>query len=315
MAMDDTRYSERAQTSRILCLDDEEPVLKSLRRLLKNVRYEVTCYTSAVEALAYLEKNDVDLIISDMRMPEMNGDKFLTKAAEIAPNTVRILLTGYADLDSTINAINDGKIHRYMQKPWDNNELLDIVASEISLKQREDERKHYEKLVKSLSTTDGLTGLLNRGAFFEQLEAQCECGTLMTGMAPSYLVLLDVDKFSAINEKVGPQTGDDVLKLVGRMMTCNLRSGDLIARIEDDEFGVLINQYTKEDCIDTVIERIRNFMTERTFLVRNHPIDLTISLAAAPIEIGSSADAVYKRASDAMSKAQAEGGDRYEIAD
>lgn len=70
--MDDTRYTERAQTSRILCLDDEEAVLKSLRRLLKNVRYEVTCHTSAAAALAFLEDNDVDLIISDMRMPEMS---------------------------------------------------------------------------------------------------------------------------------------------------------------------------------------------------------------------------------------------------
>jgi len=313
--MDDTRYTERAQTSRILCLDDEEAVLKSLRRLLKNVRYEVTCHTSAAAALAFLEDNDVDLIISDMRMPEMSGDKFLTKAAEIAPHTVRILLTGYADLDSTINAINDGKIHRYMQKPWDNNELLEVVASEISIKQREDERKHYEKLVKSLATTDGLTGLLNRSAFIEQLDAQCECGTLMTGMAPSYLVLLDVDKFSEINNNVGPQTGDDVLKLVGRMLSCNLRSGDLIARTEDDEFAILINQYTKDDSIDTVVERIREFMTERTFLVRNHPIDLTVSLGAAPIEVGASADSVYKRASVALAKAQNQGGDRYEIAD
>ena len=313
--MDDTRYTERAQTSRILCLDDEEAVLKSLRRLLKNVRYEVTCHTSAAAALAFLEDNDVDLIISDMRMPEMSGDKFLTKAAEIAPHTVRILLTGYADLDSTINAINDGKIHRYMQKPWDNNELLEVVASEISIKQREDERKHYEKLVKSLATTDGLTGLLNRSAFIEQLDAQCECGTLMTGMAPSYLVLLDVDKFSEINNNVGPQTGDDVLKLVGRMLSCNLRSGDLIARTEDDEFAILINQYTKDDSIDTVVERIREFMTARTFLVRNHPIDLTVSLGAAPIEVGASADSVYKRASVALARAQNQGGDRYEIAD
>ncbi len=315
MAIDDTRYTERAQTSRILCLDDEEAVLKSLRRLLKNVRYEVQCYTSAAEALAYLEHTEVDLIISDMRMPEMSGDRFLTKAAEIAPNTVRILLTGYADLESTITAINDGKIHRYMQKPWDNDELLEIVASEIALKQREDERKHYEKLVSSLATTDGLTGLLNRTAFLEQLESQAECGTLMTGMAASYLILMDVDRFAKINDEVGPQTGDDVLKLVGRMLTCNLRSGDLIARIEADEFAIIINQYTKEDCIDTVIERIRGFMTERTFLVRNHPVDLTVSLAAAPIAVGENADAVYKKASEALVKAQSAGGDRYEIAD
>lgn len=315
MAFDDTRYTERAQTSRILCLDDEEAVLKSLRRLLKNVRYEVQCHTSAAEALAYLEQNEVDLLISDMRMLEMSGDKFLTKAADIAPNTVRILLTGYADLETTINAINDGKIHRYMQKPWDNEELLEIVASEISLKQREDERKHYEKLVSSLATTDGLTGLLNRTAFLEQLESQAECGTLMTGMAASYLILMDVDGFAKINDEVGPQTGDDILKLVGRMLTCNLRSGDLIARVEADEFAIIINQYTKEDCIDTVIERIRGFMTERTFLVRNHPVDLTVSLAAAPIAVGASADGVYKKASEALAKVQSAGGDRYEIAD
>ena len=298
----------------VLILDDDLQVLSALKRALRK-HFNVTAFDNAQAALSALQQDFYPVIISDMRMPEMSGDKFLTKAAEIAPNTVRILLTGYADLESTINAINDGKIHRYMQKPWDNDELLEIVASEISLKQREDERKHYEKLVSSLATTDGLTGLLNRTAFLEQLESQAECGTLMTGMAASYLILMDVDGFAKINDDVGPQTGDDVLKLVGRMLTCNLRSGDLIARVEADEFAIIINQYTKEDCIDTVIERIRGFMTERTFLVRNHPIDLTVSLAAAPIAVGDNAEGVYKKASEALAKAQSAGGDRYEIAD
>ena len=312
---DNSRYLDRTEAAKILCVDDEESVVNSLRRVLRSSHYEVIGFTSAPEALNHLESNDVDLIISDMRMPEMRGDEFLAKTMSIAPNTVRILLTGYSDFDMTVSAINEGRIHRYMSKPWDNSELLAIINEELVQKQRNDEKRNYDELVKSLTATDPMTGLLNRAALMEQVEAQAIVGTALPGVAPSYLILLDVDNFSSIVESVGPQTSEDVLKLVGRLLTFNLRSGDIIARTEDDEFGIMLNQYAAEDCITGIMERVRMKLASRSYLVRNKKVDIQITLAAKAIDIGDDPEKLYSAAKKALKFAKSEGKNRSEIAD
>jgi diguanylate cyclase (GGDEF)-like protein len=248
-------------------------------------------------------------------MPEMRGDEFLAKTMSITPNTVRILLTGYSDFDMTVSAINEGRIHRYMSKPWDNSELLAIINEELVQKQRDDEKRNYDELVKSLTATDPLTGLLNRTALMEQVEAQAIVGTALPGVAPSYLILLDVDNFSSIVESVGPQTSEDVLKLVGRLLSFNLRSGDIIARTEDDEFGIMLNQYAPEDCITGIMERVRMKLASRTYLVRNQKVDIQITLAAKAIDIGDDPEELYNAAKKALKFAKSEGKNRSEIAD
>lgn len=104
------------ELARILCVDDEPNVLAGLSRLLFD-DYEVDTATSGKEALEALEKNAYAVIISDMRMPEMNGAQFLALAKQRAPDTVRILLTGQSDIESAISAINDGNIFRFLIKP------------------------------------------------------------------------------------------------------------------------------------------------------------------------------------------------------
>jgi diguanylate cyclase (GGDEF)-like protein len=314
-SLDNSRYLDRTEAAKILCVDDEESVVNSLRRVLRSSHYEVIGFTSAPEALNYLESNEVDLIVSDMRMPEMRGDEFLAKTMSITPNTVRILLTGYSDFDMTVSAINEGRIHRYMSKPWDNSELLSIINEELVQKQRVDEKRNYDELVKSLTATDPLTGLLNRTALMEQVEAQAVVGTALPGVAPSYLILLDVDNFSSIVESVGPQTSEDVLKLAGRLLSFNLRSGDIIARTEDDEFGIMLNQYAPEDCINGIMERVRTKLASRTYLVRNQKVDIQITLAAKAIDIGDDPEELYKAAKKALKFAKSEGKNRSEIAD
>jgi diguanylate cyclase (GGDEF)-like protein len=314
-SLDNSRYLDRTEAAKILCVDDEESVVNSLRRVLRSSHYEVIGFTSAPEALNYLESNEVDLIVSDMRMPEMRGDEFLAKTMSITPNTVRILLTGYSDFDMTVSAINEGRIHRYMSKPWDNSELLSIINEELVQKQRDDEKRNYDELVKSLTATDPLTGLLNRTALMEQVEAQAVVGTALPGVAPSYLILLDVDNFSSIVESVGPQTSEDVLKLAGRLLSFNLRSGDIIARTEDDEFGIMLNQYAPEDCINGIMERVRTKLASRTYLVRNQKVDIQITLAAKAIDIGDDPEELYKAAKKALKFAKSEGKNRSEIAD
>jgi response regulator RpfG family c-di-GMP phosphodiesterase len=111
----------------VLCVDDELDIIHAMKRLLRKQNYNLLFASSGAKALELMQQNNVHLIISDMRMPAMSGAELLEKVAMSYPNSYRILLTGYADMESTVNAINKGKIHKYLQKPWDNDELISSI--------------------------------------------------------------------------------------------------------------------------------------------------------------------------------------------
>ncbi|SFF83289.1 Response regulator c-di-GMP phosphodiesterase, RpfG family, contains REC and HD-GYP domains [Duganella sp. CF458] len=143
----------------ILCVDDEPNILSSLRRLFRGKGYEVLTAISGAQGLDLLEQQPVDLVISDMRMPEMDGARFLAQVRERWPNTVRLLLTGYSDVQSIQDAINCGEIYRYITKPWDDNDILLIVRHALERHQLELEKQRLEALtlqqneeLKSLNT-------------------------------------------------------------------------------------------------------------------------------------------------------------------
>ena len=110
----------------ILLVDDEVSITKALQRLFRKEGYHILTASSGQEGLELLEKAEksVSLIISDQRMPEMNGAQFLEKAKEIFPDAIRFLLTGYSDMDAIVDAVNKGEIHRYLTKPWNDDDLL-----------------------------------------------------------------------------------------------------------------------------------------------------------------------------------------------
>ena len=126
----------------LLLVDDEPSVLSALRRLFRPHGYQVLQATSGADALALLSEQPVDLVISDMRMPAMDGASLLEAVRLRQPDTVRILLTGYADIGSTVAAINRGEIHRYIAKPWDDQDMLLVVRE--ALKRRDLERQNVQ---------------------------------------------------------------------------------------------------------------------------------------------------------------------------
>lgn len=130
----------------LLLVDDEQNILSSLRRLFRPVGYKIHMATGGQQGLEILEKEKIDLIISDMKMPEMDGAEFLAKVAKQWPDTVRILLTGYADIESTISAVNEGKIYQYISKPWDDNDILISVRQALHQKYLEKERDRLLEL-------------------------------------------------------------------------------------------------------------------------------------------------------------------------
>ena len=133
----------------VLLVDDEEMVLNSIKSFFAiEVDYNLLTYTSPAKALEDLEMNhhQIDLVISDYLMPEMDGISFLAKVKEKVPLAPRILLTGYADKENAIKAINEIGLYQYVEKPWDNEELKLIVRNgleKVTLLQ-ELQRKIYE---------------------------------------------------------------------------------------------------------------------------------------------------------------------------
>lgn len=118
---------------KVLCVDDESNILKSLRRLFISEPFEMFAASSGFEALELMDQHQFDVIISDMRMPEMSGAEFLKKAFAKQPDSYRILMTGYADISSTVAAVNEGRINRYISKPWNNQELITSVHDGLHL--------------------------------------------------------------------------------------------------------------------------------------------------------------------------------------
>jgi len=139
--------STEIKVANLLFVDDEPNILKSLKRLFRGSEYEVHIAEGGAEGLKILEQAPIDLVISDMRMPQMDGAEFLTRVAEQWPDTVRILLTGYADLESTVAAVNKGKIYSYCSKPWEDNELKILVNNALEQKRLREERQQLFAII------------------------------------------------------------------------------------------------------------------------------------------------------------------------
>jgi DNA-binding NtrC family response regulator len=135
----------------VVIVDDEEMVLKSLGAFLSlETEYDVHTFLSAGEALKFIEQNGTHVVISDYLMPEMDGMRFLKHVKDLKPEVPRIILTGYADKENAIKGINEVGLYQYLEKPWDNSDLLIILRNAL-------ERQRLLKAL--LSKMDELKGL------------------------------------------------------------------------------------------------------------------------------------------------------------
>lgn len=180
--------------SRLLLVDDEPLVLKALRRVLSlapivsngvSHRPEIDLFTEPEAALAKARHTAYDVVISDYRMPAMDGVELLTQFRSIQPNTVRIILSGHADLNGLIGAINQAGIDRFIAKPWNDSDLVSTVAE--ALTQRE-LRMENERLADQARLAQG--SLSAEEAERRRLEA-IEPGITRVNWGPDGSVLLD----------------------------------------------------------------------------------------------------------------------------
>jgi len=135
---------------KILIVDDEAEVISALKRLLRRPNYIIESTVDPYEAVKLLEMEQYDILITDLRMPNLSGIELLVHSTEIAPETLRILMTGYPDVNIIADAVNNGRIFKYINKPWDNDIFVNLVEEAIEeIEQRE---------IHSLQADDVLTG-------------------------------------------------------------------------------------------------------------------------------------------------------------
>ncbi len=146
-----TNTTEAAKAT-LLFVDDEPNIISALQRLFRPQGYRIFTATSGSEGLEIMAREQVDLVISDMRMPQMDGAAFLEQVAGRWPQTVRILLTGYADLQSAVAAINKGGIYRYLSKPWEDNDIRNTVSDALEKLQLKATVERQNAELKDLNT-------------------------------------------------------------------------------------------------------------------------------------------------------------------
>ena len=132
----------------ILFVDDEKNVLRSLERLFRKEGYDILTASSGEEGLRKLDGRQISVIVSDQRMPGMTGSEFLRRSKKLSPDTIRIMLTGYADISATMDAINKGEVYRFITKPWNDEEIKLIIRDVLKYYELTNENKRLFKLTR-----------------------------------------------------------------------------------------------------------------------------------------------------------------------
>ncbi len=302
----------------LLVVDDEPYILSTLAALL-SAEYEVLTASSAEAAQAIFAQREIDLILSDQRMRHMSGVQLLEWVREHHPRTVRLLMTGFAELEEAVEAINRAQVFRYLFKPWRTEELLETLQTaarsfrlerankqllqelrtlNLELERRVQQRtREYEetnleleqknKMLEKLALTDPLTGLPNRRAMDRLAERELRRRDRYP--SPLALGMIDVDHFKRINTVHLLPGGDKVLVDLARCLQGSLRTVDFLGRIGGEEF-LLIAPETNLEGAAVLGERIRATVESTPFYFKEHTINVTVSLGFAVAPEGVTAD-------------------------
>jgi len=207
------------EVATLLLVDDEQNVTNSLQRVLRQSAYRILTAQSGAQALRLMEENPVHLVVSDARMPGMDGVELLGEIRTRWPDCMRILLTGYADINATIRAINDGSIYRYISKPWHDGDLCQVIQQSLAHRHAEQERLRLQQLTHDQNRAlQQLNESLERRVQERTAELRATADLLdraNAGLQRSYVTATEVFS-SLINQRLpkSRQTNQDVIALV-----------------------------------------------------------------------------------------------------
>jgi diguanylate cyclase (GGDEF)-like protein len=235
----------------LLLVDDEPNVLNSLERTLEDDGYIIYTADSGKSALALLATTTVQLIISDQRMPNMTGAELLTEVKKLYPNTARIILSGFTDFNALKDAINNGAIYKFINKPWD----IDVLKTVVK-----DAFQHAvpsENVALNVLNKDPATGLINRFLFKEQLDARIV--SAQKTQQSIAIVLLFLDGFNKVDELLGEINRDKLLWFMAQRLKKFVAEEADIVSIGRGKFCLLFLNKAKgslDKLLDTILAEI-----------------------------------------------------------
>ncbi|MCP3980737.1 MAG: diguanylate cyclase [bacterium] len=289
------------QKPRILYVDDEADLLLLYRELLSD-DYDVVTTHDPQHALELLDREDevpFSVIVSDLRMPQMDGIDFLARCRFIAPQAARLLLTGHADFDVAVNAINQGYVFRFLTKPCPQEVLEEALRAALA---HHDEGQ--AKQLHDLVYRDDLTQLYNRRYFDTLLpkeHARCE------RHSRSYsLVFIDMDGLKAVNTEHGHIAGGRVIAQTGMLIADNTRESNFAFRFGGDEFVILVVEADRDSAEKTAHRVVDAIARHRYDIGAGEKISLSASagIACYPRD-GRTPEQMLKSADEAMYRAKA----------
>ncbi|WP_232526023.1 HD domain-containing phosphohydrolase [Sulfuriferula nivalis] len=255
-------------------MDDEANILSALKRLFRPFGYRIFTAESGAAGLEVMAHESVDLVVSDMRMPEMNGAQFLEKTRENWPDTVRILLTGYAEIGATIDAINKGRIYRYISKPWEDNDIILTVKQALDTKLLEREKNRLEALIRAQNEElKNLNATLEERVKARTEEVRQTMGFLEVShdkLKKSFITSIRV--FSNLIEMREGRMAGHSRRVADMARAIAQRMGMTDAEVQDIFLAALLHDVGKIGLSDRLIEKSFSSLTseERTEVVK-HP--------------------------------------------
>ncbi|MDP3481353.1 MAG: diguanylate cyclase [Desulfoprunum sp.] len=245
------KESKKAEV--ILIVDDDELVRMTLSVLISSLGYHCLVAGDGAEAIEVLRATDIDLVFSDIVMPNMDGIELLHYIKENHKDTDVIMATGHSDRDSYADVIKAGALD-FIKKPIDQAEL------EAKLTRAFRERYLFRRL-EQLSMLDSLTALWNRRAFDKRFSEEVERAGRQRYQV--FLAIVDIDNFKEYNDTYGHQAGDGVLIALAEIFTeCTRNNVDMSFRLGGDEFAVLLPQTTADQATE-IVQRILLKYVER----------------------------------------------------
>lgn len=319
--------AQNESKAQVLVVDDDVSILGVVAEVLEDDGYEVFTASSGEEALDLLRDTKFSLVMSDIRLPGINGVEVLEYINRVSPRTNVIMITSHASLDTSIDAIKHGA-YDYLLKPFEDLSLISSAAKRAveayslelersqlirSLKLSNKELARLNGVLHGLAVRDGLTELFNHRYINELLDKHIE-KSAVEGVDLA-LIFIDVDMFKTFNDQHGHQNGDVLLRELSSLMRENVRNKDIIARWGGEEF-VILSPNTDEKTATLLADSLRKSIASHAFMsdsLQSSP-QITISAGVAVLSKYPTKPKLIEGADSALYAAKENGRNRVQTA-
>ncbi|WP_136799410.1 MULTISPECIES: diguanylate cyclase [Desulfosediminicola] len=287
-------------SAKILVVDDDSPVRLALKAMVTSLGYDCLVAEGGEQALAIMAENDIDMVLSDIVMPGMDGMELLGKIKKTHKDTDVIIATGFSGRVNYADVISAGAMD-FIKKP------IELAELEAKLARGFRERALVRRL-EQLSLSDGLTGLLNRRAFDQRFTREVERANRQGYQL--FLAIIDVDRFKEFNDTYGHQEGDQVLVALARVVVdCTRTNVDMCFRLGGDEFAILLPQ-TNSRQAQGIMKRVLNGFNAYQFGTTTLSIGLATCRRNIDVPVAEDEEMMKARADQAMYDAKNSGRNR-----